>query len=95
MSKVICPEPGSQMTIQSSSVPDVPRTDGQLLKLRREKGELMNALRPFSHEEFCKVFAGNYDGDLSPVYGRNNVTLYLGDFRRARKLLARLDAEAL
>lgn len=56
-----------------------------LAALAREVIELREAVRPFTHPDLCSTLSGNRMGDDSPVFGRNNATLTLGDFRRARR----------
>jgi len=49
--------------------------------------QLEKALEPFAHEDLCETTSGNVEGDNSPVFGKNNAILRLGDFRKARRLL--------
>ena len=63
----------------------------KITTLKAELKDMREALEPFTHPDLCKNLAGNVRGDKSPVFGRNNATLYLGDFRKARKALGRRD----
>lgn len=54
--------------------------------------ELVNALRPFAHDDLCRATSGNIQGDDSPVFGKDKAVLTLGDFRKARSLLARIES---
>ena len=58
-----------------------------LAGLRAQVATLREALGPFAHEDLRALMSGNISGDSSPVYGRNNATLTIGDFKRAAAAL--------
>ena len=60
------------------------RAEAERDTLRAEVERLVDALRPFAHDDLQSELGGNVQGDSSPVYGRNRATLTLGDFRKAR-----------
>jgi hypothetical protein len=62
----------------------VSRMEAECDTLRAEVERLVDALRPFAHDDLQSELGGNVQGDSSPVYGRNRATLTLGDFRKAR-----------
>ena len=45
--------------------------------------EAREVIRPFSHPDLCKYTAGNKQGELSPVWGKDDALLTIGDFRKA------------
>lgn len=55
--------------------------------LRKRVKELEEALKPFSHPAFRRLLGGNVQGDASPIYGREDAILTIGDFKRAAEAL--------
>lgn len=67
---------------------------GELEKERAKVVRLREALLPFSHADLREIHSNNVEGNSSPVFGRNNAKLLIGDFCRAADTLASLDAQA-
>jgi len=49
------------------------------------------AVKPFTHGELCELLGSNAQCDDSPVFQRNGAILTIGDFRRARVALKKLE----
>jgi hypothetical protein len=62
-------------------------------RLTDEVGRLREALKPFTHPDFRKVMSNNVGGADSPIFGREDAILTLGDFERAAKALNPRGAE--
>lgn len=62
----------------------------ELLESRATVARLREALLPFSHADLREIHSNNVEGISSPVFGRNNAKLLIGDFCRAADALASL-----
>lgn len=49
--------------------------------------ELEAGLKPFAHDDLCEKLSGNFDGDKSIIFQRNDAVITLSDCRNARRLL--------
>lgn len=62
---------------------------GEIIQAQREyAGALEEALRPFAHDEFCRLLGGQVHGSDSIVFSRNGIELRTKDFLLARMRLA-------
>ena len=55
--------------------------------MKAERDRCRDALRPFAHPALSRLLGGNVQGDESPVYGREDALLKIGDFKRAAEAL--------
>jgi hypothetical protein len=58
-------------------------------ELEAQLVEVLEALRPFTHGDLCAERGGNVEGDASPIYGRGQAILTLGNFRCARDIVTK------
>jgi hypothetical protein len=64
---------------------------GELLNivagLEAQVERLQTALRPFVHDDLCRIFGGNAEGLKSPIFQRNAAVITIGDCIYARDTL--------
>jgi len=55
------------------------------LEARLKEAEAV--IKPFTHPDLCRTLAGNFEGDESPIFGRGEAVLVLGNFTRAAEFM--------
>lgn len=65
-------------------IASAPETAKELERVKALNAQMLEALKPFAHEDLCKTLSGNIQGDESIIYQRDTAILKLGDFRKAR-----------
>ncbi len=55
--------------------------------------KVVEAGKPFAHDDLCKQLGGNCEGDASPIFQRNHATITLGDCRKLRATLKEVEGK--
>lgn len=74
----------------SCSGQDYTESEVELAALRPLLKEAGEALKPFAHADLSEKLAGNFDGDGSIIFQRNNAIITLGDARRAADIARKI-----
>jgi len=53
--------------------------------------EVVEAAKVFAHDDLCKKLGGNVSGDSSIIFQRDNAIITLGDCRKIRAALNKLE----